>query len=53
MGLMKALKGLFSDTKKQHNARNFVEILRTCDKEEAKLVKAKLEKLICRYKIEL
>jgi hypothetical protein len=47
MGLIQTLKALFSDDKKQHNARNFVEILRTSDKEEANVIKLKLEK----YKI--
>lgn len=44
MGLMKMLKKLFSNDKKHHNQRNFVEILRTTSKDEANEVKAKLEK---------
>jgi hypothetical protein len=44
MGLIRILKAIFSKEKKQHNARNFVEILRTTDKELAYSVKGKLEK---------
>jgi hypothetical protein len=47
MGLLKSLKNLFSSEKKGHNARDFVEILRTLDVDLAKETKAKLEK----YKI--
>ena len=47
MGLIQVLKGIFSSKKKQHNARNFVEILKTSDLELVKSTKCKLEK----YKI--
>jgi hypothetical protein len=43
MGLMRILKGIFSK-EKHHNARNFVEILRTTDKELACSTKRRLEK---------
>lgn len=43
MGLFKILTKLFSK-KAHHNARNFVEILRTTDKELAIATKSKLEK---------
>jgi hypothetical protein len=41
---MRILKGIFRKDKKQHNARNFIEILRTTDKELASSVKNRLEK---------
>ena len=44
MGLIRILKGIFSSDKRQHNARNFVEILRTTDKALACSVKSRLEK---------
>ncbi|MFN5416059.1 MAG: hypothetical protein ACK5B9_03310 [Flavobacteriia bacterium] len=44
MGLFKTLKNLFSKDIKHHNARNFVEILRTTDKDLACKTKSKLEK---------
>lgn len=47
MGLLKSLKNLFSSEKKDHNARDFVEILRTLDADLAKETRSKLEK----YKI--
>ncbi len=47
MGLLRKLKEIFSSKKAHHNARNFVEILRTSDKELVCSTKNKLEK----YKI--
>lgn len=44
MGLFKTLKNLFRNDAGQHNARNFVEILRTTDKDFANEVKGKLNK---------
>ena len=44
MGLIRMLKGIFSSEKRQHNARNFVEILRTTDKQLAASTKCRLEK---------
>jgi hypothetical protein len=47
MGLWRNLKNLFKSDSKGHNARDFVEILRTLDSDLAKETKLKLEK----YKI--
>jgi hypothetical protein len=47
MGLWRNLKILFKADSKGHNARDFVEILRTLDSDLAKETKLKLEK----YKI--
>ncbi len=47
MGLWRNLKNLFKSYSKGHNARDFVEILRTLDSDLAKETKLKLEK----YKI--
>lgn len=44
MGLFKTLRNLFRNDTGQHNARSFVEILRTTDKNLAQEVKGKLTK---------